>query len=292
MTKIRLVSEIATSRATSEGAGVRLRRAFGDVDPRLDPFLLLDHFGSDRPEDYLAGFPWHPHRGMETITYMVDGRVDHADSLGNRGEIGPGAVQWMTAGSGIVHQEMPRRSARLEGFQLWSNLPADHKMMAPRYQEIDAADLPVVTLGDGVEARVVCGEAGGAAGAAGPVTEIVTEPLYLDVSLEPGATLTHDLPATHNAFAYLYRGSGTFGPGGGQEASATQLVIFEGGTAARAQAGDAVRAQAGDAGARVLLVAGKPIGEPVAWGGPIVMNTDEELRQAFRDYREGNFIKT
>jgi len=281
MTKFRSVCEITSSRPTTEGAGVQLRRAFGDVDPRLDPFLLLDHFGSDNPEDYLAGFPWHPHRGMETITYMLHGRVEHSDSLGNKGEIGAGEVQWMTAGSGIVHQEMPQRSAKLEGFQLWSNLPRAQKMMTPRYQEIPADKLTVVALGEGVEARVVCGRAGEVAG---PVQEIITEPLYLDVTLEPGATFTQELPDGHNAFVYVFGGgSATFGPGDGLKITHRQLGIFEG--------DGAVRAVAGDAGARFLLVAGKPIGEPVAWGGPIVMNTEQELRQAFQEYREGTFIK-
>ncbi len=288
MTRIRSVSEIVPSRQTREGAGVRLSRAFGEVDARLDPFLLLDHFGSDRPEDYMAGFPWHPHRGMETITYMIDGRVEHADSLGNKGVIGPGDVQWMTAGSGIVHQEMPQRSEHLEGFQLWSNLPRDQKMRAPRYQGIGAADLPRVTLGDGVEALVVCGEAGGVAG---PVQEIVTEPLYLDVTLQSGATFSHVIPASHNAFAYVYRGSAKFDLDGDQEVSERHLVIFDAGEPLRVHVGSSVCAQGGDVEARFLLVAGKPIGEPVAWGGPIVMNTDEELRQAFAEYREGTFIK-
>jgi quercetin 2,3-dioxygenase len=292
MTRIRSVSEIVPSRQTQEGAGVRLRRAFGDVDARLDPYLLLDHFGSDQPEDYMAGFPWHPHRGMETITYMIDGRVAHSDSLGNEGEIGPGDVQWMTAGSGIVHQEMPLRSVHLEGFQLWSNLPRDQKMRSPRYQSIVAADLPRVALADGAQALVVCGEAGGVAG---PVQEIGTEPLYLDVTLQPGAALSQMIPAAHNVFAYVFRGSVNFGPVDDREVPERQLVIFEGGDALRhavRHAGhDAVSLWGGDEGARFLLVAGKPLDEPVAWGGPIVMNTDEELRQAFREYREGTFIK-
>lgn len=288
MQQIRPVSEIIPSRMTSEGAGVRLRRAFGDVDPRLDPFLLLDHFGSERPEDYLAGFPWHPHRGMETITYMRSGRVEHSDSLGNKGELTAGDVQWMTAGSGIVHQEMPQRTDRLDGFQLWSNLPRAHKMMAPRYQDIPAADIPEVQLGDGARARVICGVAGGVAG---PVQKIITDPQYLDVSLESDAVLTHPVPASHNVFAYVYAGSARFGDPADADpanpdapaATAEQLVLFE--------PGDTVATTAGGEGARFLLVAGTPIGEPVAWGGPIVMNSDEELRQAFREYREGTFIK-
>ncbi len=288
MTRIRTVSEIVPSRQTQEGAGVQLHRAFGDVDARLDPFLLLDHFGSDRPEDYMAGFPRHPHRGMETITYMVDGRVEHSDSLGNEGVIGPGDVQWMTAGSGIVHQEMPQRSEHLEGFQLWSNLPRDQKMMAPRYQGISAAELPRVTLGDGATALVVCGEAGGGAG---PVQEVVTEPLYLDVTLEAGATIEHLVPASHNVFAYVYRGGVRVDSVDGPEALERQLVIFDGGEPLRTRSNDSVWVQGTDAGARFLLVAAMPICEPVAWGGPIVMNTQEELRQAFREYREGTFIK-
>ncbi len=290
MTSIRKISEIAPSRMTNEGAGVRLRRAFGDVDPRLDPFLLLDHFGSERPEDYLAGFPWHPHRGMETITYMIHGSAEHSDSLGNKGTIGPGDVQWMTAGSGIVHQEMPQRSERLEGFQLWSNLPADQKMMAPRYQDIPAADLPTVTLAEGAQARIICGEAGGVRG---PVQEIVTEPLYLDITLDPSAELTFHIPATHNAFAYVFRGSTHVGPDDASEVAQNHLVVFNAAADVNAAAvdDDTLRFKATEAGARFLLVAGKPIAEPVAWGGPIVMNTDEELRTAFREYREGAFIK-
>jgi redox-sensitive bicupin YhaK (pirin superfamily) len=262
-----------------EGAGVRLQRVFGRADPALDPFLLLDHFGSDDPADYLAGFPWHPHRGIETITYMLDGRVSHGDSLGNKGVIGAGDVQWMTAGSGIIHEEMPERSERLRGFQLWANLPAAHKMMAPRYRDVPQATIPCAQLAEGVEAAVICGVAGGVEGA---VADIVTDPSYLDVRMERATVLTHDVQQGHNVFAYLFEGAGQLEEGG-ELVEASRLVIFGD--------GDQVRITAGHDGARFLLISGRPIGEPVAWRGPIVMNTDDELRIAFEEYREGTFIK-
>ena len=280
MAEIRRVDSVSSARATREGAGVHLMRVFGEVDARLDPFLLLDHFGSDKPEDYLAGFPWHPHRGIETITYMLSGEVEHADSLGNQGLIGPGDVQWMTAGSGIVHQEMPKKAPVLEGFQLWSNLPKAHKMMDPRYQGVAASDLPSAELGPGALAKVICGRV---AGVSGPVQDIATDPLYLDLSLQAGAELTLDVGAVRNAFAYLYRGAARLGPAAGRTVTARELAIFG--------PGDQVRVLAGDAEVRLLLVAGKPIREPVAWGGPIVMNTQEELRQAFAEYEDGTFLK-
>ena len=278
---IRPVISIQASVPTTEGAGVRLRRAFGRVDPRLDPFLLLDDFHSDDPDDYIAGFPWHPHRGMETISYLIHGELAHGDSLGNEGLLGPGDVQWMTAGSGIIHEEMPRQTeGLLWGFQLWANLPADQKMMAPRYQDIPAADIPAVDLAGGARARIICGEAGGGRG---PVQEIVTDPTYLDVSLPGGATLKHPVPAGHNVFAYVFEGQASPGPGAGTTAAAGQLVIFG--------EGDSVQVRAPNQDARFLLIAGRPLGEPVAWGGPIVMNTDEQLRQAFQEYHNGTFIK-
>ena len=276
----RPVEAVQPSVPTTEGAGVRLRRVFGRVDPRLDPFLLLDDFRSDDPDDYIAGFPWHPHRGMETISYLLHGALAHGDSLGNTGDLGPGDVQWMTAGSGIIHEEMPRQTeGLLHGFQLWANLPAAHKMMAPRYQDVPAAEIPEVTLDGGVVARVICGEVGGTSG---PVRDIVTEPTYLDLRLPANGELEHPVPRPHNAFAYLFEGEARFGPDGGQPVGAGHLVIFG--------AGDGVQVRATDQAARLLLVAGRPLGEPVAWGGPIVMNTDEELRRAFADYQDGTFL--
>jgi redox-sensitive bicupin YhaK (pirin superfamily) len=279
MGETRRVVSVEPSRPTMEGAGVSLRRAFGRADTSLDPFLLLDDFGSDDPADYLAGFPWHPHRGIETITYMLEGRVTHGDSLGNEGSIGPGDVQWMTAGSGIVHEEMPQRSERLRGFQLWANLPASRKMMDPRYRDVPAESIPTATLADQVEAKVICGEA---AGVTGPVTDVVTDPSYLDVTMSAGATLVRRIPRGYNAFAYVFEGAARFN-GSGDAVGARYLVVLGD--------GDEVGIAAGEDRARFLLVCGRPIREPVAWRGPIVMNTDEELRLAFEEYGRGTFIK-
>jgi quercetin 2,3-dioxygenase len=279
MNKIRKVIGIRKARPTREGAGVNLMRVFGEVDVDLDPFLLLDHFGSENPEDYLAGFPWHPHRGIETITYMLSGTLEHGDSLGNKGVIGPGELQWMTAGSGIVHQEMPQRAALLEGFQLWANLPKRHKMMEPRYRDVLASELASVELGAGVSAKLICGKV---SGVSGPVHDIVMDPIYLDLTLEKNAGFELALDDSRNAFCYLYRGSGLFG----SEKTAigrNQQVIFG--------KGDVLLGEADENGASMLLVAGKPIKEPVAWGGPIVMNTQEELRLAFQEYNDGTFLK-
>lgn len=277
MSNIRKVSTVTESKPTTEGAGVRLRRAFGEVDPRLDPFLLLDDFGSDDPKDYVAGFPWHPHRGIETITYVLHGQVAHGDSLGNEGVIGAGDVQWMTAGSGIIHEEMPRREPRLRGFQLWSNLPASHKMMAPRYQDVQADDIPTVELAEGVQVKLICGVVDGVAG---PVQEIVTDPRYLDVALAPDATLDLSEPADRNALAYVFDGEALIDR---RSITSRHLVVWGD--------GDSIRVSAGPAGARFLLISAYPLNEPVAWGGPIVMNTQEELRQAFAEVRDGTFIK-
>jgi redox-sensitive bicupin YhaK (pirin superfamily) len=279
MGETRHVVSVEASRPTMEGAGVSLRRAFGRADTSLDPFLLLDDFGSDDPDDYMAGFPWHPHRGIETITYMLEGRVAHGDSLGNKGTIGPGDVQWMTAGGGIIHEEMPVRSPRLRGFQLWANLPASHKMSEPRYRDVPAATIPTVELDDGVEAKVICGEAGGVAG---PIADIVTDPEYLDFTLSAGAQLDHRIPQGYNAFAYIIGGAARFNGSGGAVRGRHLVVLGD---------GDEVGITAGDDGARFLLVSGRPIREPVAWRGPIVMNTDEELRIAFDEYRQGTFVK-
>ena len=277
------VKAIRSGVATLEGAGVRLRRMFGfEKVPGLDPFLLLDDFSSRDPQDYIAGFPWHPHRGIETITYVLRGEIDHGDSMGNRGVIGPGDVQWMTAGSGIIHQEMPRESKKtgLQGFQLWANLPAAEKMIAPRYRGLVSAQMPVVSRGNGVKIRIVCGTVDGVQG---PVREIRIDPEYLDIEVPAGAGFSHELPPGYTVFAYVFAGRGFFDPGKKKAAGAGSLVAFSD--------GDGVEIIAGDEGVRFLLVAGKPLREPVAWRGPIVMNTEEELRRAFAEYADGTFLK-
>jgi redox-sensitive bicupin YhaK (pirin superfamily) len=281
MSKIRRIRTIMKAKPTMEGAGVRLKRVFGFHEaPKFDPFLLLDHFGSDNPDDYMAGFPWHPHRGIETITYMLDGRVEHGDSLGNQGVIESGDVQWMTAGSGIIHQEMPKESEGLMmGFQLWANLPSHQKMMHPRYRDVKRNTIPEVELESGVRVRVICGEI---AGTRGPVQDIVTEPEYLDVEMASGKTFSHDIKEDHTVFAYVFEGSGAFG---------VDKVIVESGHLVLFDEGSEVLIDSGDEGLRFLLISGKPIGEPVAWYGPIAMNTREELETAFREYRNGTFIK-
>lgn len=278
----RRLESVWESQPTLEGAGVQVRRAFGSgVVPKLDPFLLLDDLRSDDPSLYELGFPWHPHRGIQTVTYMLEGRVEHGDSLGNAGTIGAGDVQWMTAGSGIVHQEMPKPVAgRMGGFQLWLNLPRTNKMMDPLYQEIQSAGIPTARPAKGVTARVIAGEL---AGVRGPVNDPTIDPLFLDVTLEKGATLDVPLPASHRAFAYTLAGDGRFWEG---EAAigANHLVVFADGPRIRV---DAPRS----AGARFLLAAGKPLNEPVAWMGPIVMNTRRELEEAVREFQDGTFIK-
>ncbi len=325
MTQVRSVSKVFSAQPTFEGAGVRLKRALGFGEtPLFDPFLMLDDFGSTDPADYLPGFPWHPHRGIETITYMLHGRVEHGDSLGNSGVIGPGDVQWMTAGSGIIHQEMPRIAGSAEGtsaaapaavsaavsaaapaavspavsaaapaavspavpatllrgFQLWSNLPAAHKMMDPRYQEVKSGDIPVVEVAGGAIVRVVCGQVDGATG---PVRDIMTDPEYLDVTVPAGSRFAHPVPRGRKVFAYVFEGSGSFGAGGAAPVAREKAVLFGD--------GDEVRATTGQESVRFLLVSGRPLGEPIAWRGPIVMNTDEELRRAFQEYQDGTFVK-
>ena len=274
----RAVQHQSSGRQVIEGAGVRLRRVIGgpEVD-YVDPFLLLDEFRSDNPDDYIAGFPRHPHRGMETVTYMIRGRVRHGDSIGNAGVIGPGDVQWMTAGHGIIHEEMPeRQEGLLWGFQLWVNLPARLKMSDPHYQEIAAEEIPSVELSKNVRARVITGEV---EGTRGPVAGIAADPLYLDVVMLDRSEVTLPVSPGHSAFAYLFQGEGTVG---GAAASAPRLLVL----------GDGDRLQASSAeGMRLLLVAGAPLREPVARGGPFVMNTREEIEQAFRDYREGKLLK-
>jgi redox-sensitive bicupin YhaK (pirin superfamily) len=287
MSKSRAVRSVSASKPTMEGAGVRLRRAFGfgDTD-ETDPFLLLDDFRGEKPADYIAGFPWHPHRGIETITYILEGTVEHGDSMGNSGTIGAGDTQWMTAGSGIIHQEMPQPGpgGRMGGFQLWANLPAARKMMDPRYQDIKAAEVPVVEAGGGVRIKVICGVVGGTRG---PVQDVVIEPEYLDVSLPAGARYEHPTVPGHSVFAYVFEGEASFGPGAasgsGTRAADRHLAIFDD--------GDSLAMAAGDAPVRLLLVSGKPLREPVAWRGPIVMNTREELRIAFEEYENGTFLK-
>ena len=297
---IRPVKRLIKAKPTLEGAGVRLRRAFGFGNTSdFDPFLLLDDFRNERPEDYLAGFPWHPHRGIETITYVLAGTVEHGDSLGHRGVIGAGDVQWMTAGSGIIHQEMPKGDpdGRMHGFQLWANLPASLKMTKPRYQEVKAGDIPVVGQDDGTEVRVICGTFGGKTG---PVDDVAAEPVYFDISVPPGKRKTLPVQTTHHAFAYVFGGAGKFcnasaplavpteGEGWADKVPPTRaenrmLVLFD--------RGDELTLEAGDEGVRFLLVSGRPLEEPVAWYGPIVMNTQEQLRQAFDELERGTFLK-
>lgn len=283
MGKVRRIKKIYMSRPTIEGAGVHLKRAFGFQQvPDLDPFLLLDDFHSDNPEDYIKGFPWHPHRGIETITYMLQGEVDHGDSMGNKGTIHAGDVQWMTAGSGIIHQEMPNglNDGLMWGFQLWANLPASDKMMDPRYREIKSDDIPVLTLDNGTEVKVICGSVNGTEG---PVRNIVIDPEYLDVTVKPGSTFSHKVKAGHTIFAYVSEGAGYFDHDRESLANVESLVIFGD--------GDEVSVTTDDKQVRFLLISGKPVKEPVAWYGPIVMNTQEELRVAFEEYEKGTFIK-
>jgi redox-sensitive bicupin YhaK (pirin superfamily) len=297
---IRAIKRITHAMPTIEGAGVRLHRAFGFGDTgEYDPFLLFDDFRNDSPDAYLPGFPWHPHRGIETITYVLTGTVSHGDSLGNQGTLGAGDVQWMTAGSGILHQEMPQGDpqGRMHGFQLWANLPSSLKMTTPRYQDVSGRDIPEVTDDDGTRVRVVCGSFWGKTG---PVEGVAADPRYLDVWVPPGLRKTLPVENSRHAFAYVFEGGGTFrdasrpravrnelepasSPAQPAEAGNRALVLFD--------AGDEVTVHAGEQGIRFLLVSGKPIEEPVAWYGPIVMNTKEELREAYSELRDGTFIK-
>jgi len=298
---IRPIKRIAQSTPTIEGAGVKLRRAFGfGTTSEFDPFLLLDDFRNDRPDDYSAGFPWHPHRGIETITYVLAGTVEHGDSLGNVGKMGPGDVQWMTAGSGILHQEMPHGDpqGRMHGFQLWANLPSSLKMTAPRYQDIPAIEIPEVVDDDGTRVRVICGEFWGKRG---PVDGTAAEPRYLDVFVPPGKRKALPVERGRHAFAYVFEGSGTFADASQPFGVLTEKDTAQGEALIRERtgnrslvvfdSGDEVTVQAGDEGIRFLLISGKPIEEPVAWHGPIVMNTQAELQQAFAELRSGSFIK-
>jgi quercetin 2,3-dioxygenase len=296
---IRAVKKVVASTPTLEGAGVKLRRAFGFGDTTdYDPFLLFDDFRNDRPDDYLAGFPWHPHRGIETITYVLAGTVEHGDSLGNRGSLGAGDIQWMTAGSGILHQEMPKgdQAGRMHGFQLWSNLPASLKMTAPRYQDVLGKDVPEVVDDDGTSVRIVCGSFWGKSG---PVDGVAADPRYLDIFVPPGVRKVLPVETSRHAFAYVFQGSGTFRDASSPRAVQTDIVgtgverpdFIGNRSMVLFDQGDEVVVQAGDEGIRFLLVSGKPIEEPVAWYGPIVMNTQHELRVALDELNRGTFIK-
>lgn len=300
MNRQRRIRKVFKSKPVIEGAGVHLKRAFGFSEvPLFDPFLLLDDFRSTVPEHYLAGFPWHPHRGIETITYVLRGDVEHGDSMGNKGDISSGDVQWMTAGSGVVHQEMPKGDARgiMEGFQLWANLPAANKMMAPRYRDIRAGMIPTVILENGVQIKIICGRVNDTEG---PVQDIVINPQYLDITVPPQTTYLHPVLSGHTVFAYVIDGSGYFcserkpftfetegvnyfDMDGGPLVDNETLVLFDD--------GDHVFLNTEKEAMRLLLVSGKPIKEPVAWRGPIVMNTQQELRKAFEEYEQGTFIQ-
>jgi quercetin 2,3-dioxygenase len=282
MAIVRAVSKTLQSKKIVEGAGVRVRRVFGFTrSNEFDPFLLLDDFRSVKPEEYLSGFPWHPHRGIETITYMISGTVEHGDSLGNCGVIGAGDVQWMTAGSGIIHQEMPKGDpdGKMGGFQLWTNLPSASKMMDPRYRDIPNRSIPEISPSEGTIVRVIAGKVGSSCG---PVSDIVTEPEYLDVTMKPDSEFLHATPPDHTVLAYVIQGEGCFSEA--EEPVVGGMLVHFGG-------GDEIAVKTFNLGVRFLLLSGKPIGEPVAWYGPVVMNTEAELRQAFEEYRTGKFVK-
>jgi redox-sensitive bicupin YhaK (pirin superfamily) len=282
MSDIRKIDRIFKSKPTIEGAGVRLKRVFGNAEvPTFDPFLLLDDFHSDDPEDYIAGFPWHPHRGIETVTYMIGGRVNHGDSLGNEGTIQAGDMQWMTAGSGIIHQEMPQgNKGFMWGLQLWVNLPATHKMMKPRYRDIRAEDFPQYQSENGVTVKIISGKY---KELVGPVKDIICDPEYLDVRVAEGARFEHNVKRGHTLFAYTLEGKGFFDPEKKEKIPSENLVLYND--------GEKIIVESAGEPLRFLLISGQPIGEPVAWYGPIVMNTEEELSIAFEEYRNGTFIK-
>jgi redox-sensitive bicupin YhaK (pirin superfamily) len=278
----REIKRIIPSIPVIEGAGVRLRRVFGHAEvPTFDPFLLLDDFHSDSPKDYLAGFPWHPHRGIETVTYMIHGVVEHRDSLGNRGTIQAGDLQWMTAGSGIIHQEMPEgKEGLMWGLQLWVNLPASQKLMSPRYQDIVAQDIPVHRSDDGIEVKVISGRY---RDCVGPVKDIICNTEYLDIAIPAEKTFAHRVPRDHTLFAYILIGTGNFSADQPELVSSEHLVLYG--------EGEQVKITAAGEGLRFLLISGRPLGEPVAWYGPLVMNTQDELEKAFEEYRNGTFLK-
>jgi len=300
MAENRKIRKIFKSKPTLEGAGVHLRRVFGNSEvPLFDPFLLFDDFRNTERANYFKGFPWHPHRGIETITYVLTGDVEHGDSMGNKGVIGPGDTQWMTAGSGIIHQEMPKgdKHGVMEGFQLWANLPKSHKMMAPRYRDIKSAQVPEVVLKSGVRVKVICGTV---EGERGPVRDIMTDPEYLDVTVPAHSEFVHKTPRGHTVLAYVIGGKGVFcneknpyayGAEGVNYFDLERDSYIHDGTAVLFADGDQVTVSATDVPVRMLLISGKPIGEPVAWYGPIVMNTEEELMTAFQEYRDGTFLK-
>jgi len=283
MGKTRKIRTTIKGRPTIEGAGVHLKRVFGNNETHLfDPFLLFDDFRSHNPEHFLAGFPWHPHRGIETITYVLSGDVEHGDSMGNKGVISQGDTQWMTAGSGVIHQEMPKgdNEGKMEGFQLWANLPKSHKMMGPRYRDIKDSQVPEVSLDNGGKVRIICGKIGNQQG---PVKGIIIEPEYLDVAIPAHSEFKHPTAPGHTVFAYVIEGRGFF--------DETKTKPIENGTVCLYEDGDSILISAQEDPVRFLLISGKPIREPIAWYGPIVMNTDEELRQAFEEYQNGTFIK-
>jgi redox-sensitive bicupin YhaK (pirin superfamily) len=300
MGKTRKIKKVFKSRPTIEGAGVHLRRAFGFSEvPMFDPFLMLDDFRSDNPEHYLKGFPWHPHRGIETITYVINGTVEHGDSMGNKGVITSGDVQWMTAGSGIIHQEMPKGDSKdmMGGFQLWANLPASHKMMDPRYRDVTSGQIPDVALKSGVRIKIICGNIGGTEG---PVRDIVIDPQYLDVAVPPETEFIQHTKNEHKVFAYVIEGRGyfckdknpfTYDMVGENYFDLERDPFVSNGSLVLFDKGDQITVITEDNPVRFLLISGKPIGEPVAWYGPVVMNTQEELRTAFEEYRNGTFIK-
>ena len=296
----RKIKKIFRSKNTIEGAGVHLKRAFGFSEvPDFDPFLLMDDFRSGNPDHYTKGFPWHPHRGIETITYLLQGRVEHGDSLGNAGIINPGDVQWMTAGSGIIHQEMPQgdASGRMEGFQLWANLPSTQKMMAPRYRDVKSEDIPVITLENRVNIKIICGAVNDVRG---PVQDIMIDPEYLDITVPVHTEYEHPTKTGHTVFAYVIAGQGYFcsekkpfayETSGENYFDMETDPIAKNGTLILFEDGDSVHIATGKESIRFLLISGKPLGEPIAWYGPIVMNTQEELSLAFKEYREGTFLK-
>ena len=298
--KTRKIRKVLKSKPTIEGAGVHLKRAFGFSEvPMFDPFLMLDDFRSGNPDHYIKGFPWHPHRGIETITYVIDGSVEHGDSMGNKGVITPGDVQWMTAGSGIIHQEMPKGDKKgcMGGFQLWANLPSSHKMMAPRYRDLKRDQIPEVRLDNGTTVKVICGKVGSSEG---PVRDIVIEPEYLDISLPPKNEFAHRTALGHTVLAYVISGKGyfckemnpfTYDVAGDSYFDMQREPFFGTGSLILFEEGEEVVIDTEDDPVRFLLISGKPIGEPVAWYGPIVMNTQEELRIAFEEYRNGTFLK-
>jgi redox-sensitive bicupin YhaK (pirin superfamily) len=300
MAKTRKIGKVIKSKPTLEGAGVHLRRVFGNNEvPLFDPFLLLDDFRSDDPEHYIKGFPWHPHRGIETITYVLKGDVAHGDSMGNKGVISSGDTQWMTAGSGIIHQEMPQGDddGAMEGFQLWANLPKSHKMMDPRYRDVKSGQVPEVVLANGAKIKIICGAVHGKQG---PVRDVVIDPEYLDVSLPARSEFTHPTKRGHTVFAYVIGGEGIFCNEKDPFAYEMEGVNYfdmqrdpfvRNGTLVLFEDGDQVTVSTEKEAVRFLLISGKPIDEPVAWYGPIVMNTEEELRIAFEEYQTGGFIK-